>query len=63
MADNPTLVAVAPRGRGRPKVAEPRTTVCAWVEARHYDQIVRLANQQEKSVSAVVRELLIVRLK
>lgn len=64
MADEPQqMMVIAPRRRGRPRVQEPRTTVCTWMEARHYDQIVRMANQQEKSVSALVRDLLVLRLK
>jgi hypothetical protein len=59
----PQMTVVAPRGRGRPKVTEPRTTLCTWMEARHYDQIVKMAIQQEKSVSALVRDLLVLRLK
>lgn len=61
MADDPEQA--NKRGRGRPKVDEPRTTVCAWVEARHYDRLVQIAHRQEKSISAVVRDLLILRLK
>lgn len=44
--------------RGRPKVEEPHTRVSTWVEVKHYDQLVRLANQRDQSVSALLRDLL-----
>ena len=66
-ADDTRLTPIAHRGRGREKgsryVTEPRTTLSTWMEARHYDQIVQLANQQEKSVSAFVRDLIVLKLK
>lgn len=65
MADSPTdpqMVVLTPR-RGRPPADVKRTTLCTWVETAHYDQIVKIANQQEKSVSAIVRELIVLRLK
>lgn len=51
-----------PRGRGRPRVEEPRSTVSTWLPARTHDQLIRLARQHEQSISATVRQLLILRL-
>lgn len=52
-----------PRGRGRPRAEEPHTSLSVWMKSRDYDRIVKLAQQQEKSLSAAARDLLIVRLK
>lgn len=48
--------AVQNRRGGRPKVEEPHTRVSTWVEVKHYDQLVRLANQRDQSVSALMRD-------
>jgi hypothetical protein len=61
--DDPRLTPITTRGRGRPRVAEPRTTLCTWLDAKHYDQIVRMATKEDKSVSALVREFIVLRLK
>lgn len=50
------------RGRGRPRVDEPRSTVCTWVPASYHDRLVRVAKARETSVSQLVRSLLILRL-
>ena len=67
MADTPPrdlrITVLKPAVRGRPKAEDPKTTLSTWVKATHYDQIVRMANEQEKSVSALVRDLLTLRLK
>lgn len=59
----PKMLILERRGRGRPRVEEPKTSVSSWVEAKHYDQLVKLANQREQSVSALVRDLLTIRLR
>lgn len=51
----------APR-RGRPQSSEPGSTISVWVPASAHDRIVRLAAKRDQSVSAVVRQLLILRL-
>lgn len=50
------------RGRGRPRVDEARSSVSTWVPASYHDRLIRIAQAQDKSVSAVVRQLLILRL-
>lgn len=64
MGDTPQVnqMTVLRRGRGRPKVVE-KTTVCTWMEATHYDQLVKMAASERKTVSSLVRELLLVRLR
>jgi hypothetical protein len=52
----------ARKPRGRPRALEPRTTVCTWLQASDHDRLIRLANQREQSVSAVVRQILKVQL-
>lgn len=52
-----------PRGRGRPRVAEPRSTVSTWLPASYHDRLIRMANQQDVKVSALVRQLLVLRLR
>lgn len=46
------------RRRGRPRVEEPRSSVSTWVWARHHDALIKMAQQREISVSALVREIL-----
>lgn len=48
--------------RGRPPVDEKGTSVSAWVRPSEYDRLVKMANQRETSVSALVRSLLITKL-
>jgi len=57
MSDEPT------RNRGgRPRVAEPGVALSTYVRASDYDRIARLALKQDRSVSAIVRDLLRLRL-
>lgn len=51
-----------PKPRGRPRSDEPGTSVSAWVRPSEYDRLVKMANQREQSVSALVRSLLILKL-
>lgn len=52
------------RPRGRPRADEPlSTSVSAWVRPNEYDRLVKMANQREQSVSALVRSLLIMKLR
>ena len=47
--------------RGRPHGtirAEPHARVSTWVDVKHYNQLVKLANHRDQSVSALVRDLL-----
>lgn len=54
-----------PRGRqgGRPRVEEPLERVSTRLPVPAYDRLVRLANMNETSVSNLVRQLLVFRLK
>lgn len=52
----------APRGRGRPRCNEPSTALSAWVKTSEYDRLVALANKRETSVSALVRQLIVLKL-
>lgn len=54
---------LAPRRRGRPRVSEPRSTVSTWLPAHAHDRLIQIAKREERSISAVVRQLLIFRLK
>jgi hypothetical protein len=45
--------------RGRPRVMEPRATVCTWLPAAQHDRLIRLAKQREISVSALLRSMVI----
>lgn len=49
---------MVPSRRGRPKVEAPRTTLSARVELKRYDQLVRLANKRDQSLSSLVNDLL-----
>jgi hypothetical protein len=54
------------RGRGRPRgsrVREPRSSVSTWLPARHHDRLIRMANRRGASVSATVRDVLILTLR
>lgn len=51
------------RQRGRPRVEEPRSTVSTWLPAHAHDRLIRLAKREEQSISATIRQLLILRLK
>jgi hypothetical protein len=50
------------RPRGRPRVEEPMSSVSTRLPSDAYDRLIRAANQQDKSVSSLVRQLLILRL-
>jgi len=54
----PSLMVLGDRRRGRPRVAEPRSTLSTWVPAREYDRLVKMANHREQSLSSLVRDLL-----
>lgn len=45
--------------RGRPKADEPvGSSVTAWLRPSEHDRLIALAKQEEKTISALVRELL-----
>lgn len=49
--------------RGRPKADEPGSTVSTWLRTGEHDKLVKLAQQQETSISALVRQLLALKLR
>lgn len=51
------------RGRGRPRVEESRACVSTWLPAGVHDRLIELAKREKQSISATVRQLLILRLK
>ena len=48
--------------RGRPKSDEPGSAVMTWLRAGEHDRLIALAKREEKTISALVRDLLKVRL-
>lgn len=52
-----------PKRRGRPPVLEPRTSLSVWLSARDADRIIRVAKAREQSISATIRELLVLRVR
>lgn len=51
------------RPRGRPRATEPHAGVTVWLPASAHDRLIQLAKREEQSISATVRQLLILRLK
>jgi hypothetical protein len=51
--------------RGRPRVETPKPGVSAstWLQPNEYDRLVKQANQQGISVSSLVRQLLVLKLR
>ena len=47
---------------GRPPAREPGTSLTIWVPTQAHDRIVRLAERDNRSVSAFVRRLVILQL-
>lgn len=51
------------RGPGRPRAAEPGSRLTTWIPGTTHDRLIALANRRGESVSALVRQLLILRLR
>lgn len=51
------------RPRGRPRVKEPGSAVTTWLRASEHDRLIKIANEREVKVSALVRQLIVLRLK
>jgi len=49
--------------RGRPKRAEPSGAVMCWLPHSVHDKLIRLAQKEERSISATIRALLILKLR
>lgn len=54
---------VPERRRGRPRVLETSAAVTTWLPAKEHDRLIRIANEHEISVSALVRRVLILTLR
>lgn len=51
---------IVPRGRGRPRLMpEPLTSVSTRVPASTHDQLIQIAQTQQKSVAEVLRQVII----
>lgn len=61
--DRDVKVSTAPRGRGRPRVEQPLSSVSVRLPQAYHDRLIRLANLRDQSVSRTVRQLLILRLR
>lgn len=55
----PSMFIVSPKKAGRPRVAEPRTSVCTWIAASEHDRLIALAKERDVSLSAFVRIVLL----
>lgn len=62
MADR-VMTDLSRRPRGRPRVEEPRSSVSTWLPAGAHDRLIELAKREQQTISATVRQLLILRLK
>ena len=49
--------------RGRPRNLAPSNSVSTWLPADTHDKLIRLAAHEETSVSALLRRLVILRLR
>jgi hypothetical protein len=58
MSDSPPLKSSSSKPRGRPRVEAPGATVSTWLPPDAHDRLIRLAQREEKTISALVRELL-----
>lgn len=53
---------VVDRRRGRPRLTDSGSAVTTWLRAAEHDRLIKLANAEETTVSALVRSFLILRL-
>jgi hypothetical protein len=59
MADDPEQ----PNRRGRPRVTQPlETQVSTRLQASEYDRLLKIANKSDRTVAAMVRQLILLRL-
>jgi predicted HicB family RNase H-like nuclease len=50
------------RRRGRPPALEPSTSLTVWIPTKYYDRLARAANGRDQSLSALVRQILVMQL-
>jgi hypothetical protein len=48
---------------GRPRSTDPKSSVTTWLPTGAHDKLIRLAAEQETSISALVRSLLLLKLR
>jgi hypothetical protein len=60
--DLPVVILPPRRPRGRPRATDPKEHLTTWIPTPIYDELIRRANARGESVSALVRDLLILRL-
>ena len=53
-----SLVIITSRG-GRPRSAEPSTSVCTWLPESYHDRLIKIAKHRRTSVSSVVKDIVI----
>ena len=51
------------RPPGRPRAEEPGVPVATWLRTGEYDRLIRQAQAQEQTVSALIRDLLRLKLR
>jgi hypothetical protein len=63
MAKPPTHPEPPHHAPGRPRADEPGASVSTWLRAEDHDRLIRLAQQHDMPVSALVRRLLELKLR
>lgn len=59
MSASPPTKFSSGKPRGRPKVEERAgSSVTTWLRVREHDRLIQLANRDRKSLSALVRDLI-----
>ena len=54
---------VAPSRRGRPRVEAPMTSISIRVPISEHDRYLQIANRADKKLSALIRDVLVLRLR
>lgn len=65
MADEehePSVTIIGPRRRGRPPAEEPGASLSVWLPHSHYDRLTKIAHKHGVSMSAVVRQMIVLQL-
>lgn len=64
MADGDTEASMnEARRRGRPPAQERYSSVSTWVPTRYHDRLIDMANQRGMSVSGLVKQIIVLRLR
>lgn len=63
MADESSVAFIERPKRGRPRSAEPGSSLSVWVPVSHHDQLITMAKKHRTSVSRLVRTLLVLQLR